>query len=377
MKMRNKKSKAGFILIVSCVMCLNLCTAGTVFAEETDAGREEITESAVSETSESAVSEISESAVDETAEPAAEESGVSVNEEAVRKLLEALDNTVYAETFGALKGGEKITEGTTSDAAGGLQQTLADFGREIEIDNNAGPATFGILNEVLQEYGLEEADTMDAAAYADLLSLVLLSRNEDGSYDDILAAYYDREDDDGLYRYLTGCMYFQSERYYKALEAFEESGYRDYEEKMKACEQPWPESGELWRNSEVYGQDMYLTFQVNSHDESEGMCFEVYTEDGTLAAVLFQTGSGSVTTKLPGGWYRIKDATGETWYGRKDAFGRYGSYEFMTFDEDDSDEYLTQLDSGYEWTITINVTEGNPDATGVGAQDSDWESWAG
>ncbi|MBQ9031765.1 MAG: hypothetical protein IJ106_09990 [Parasporobacterium sp.] len=48
----------------------------------------------------------------------------------------------------------------------------------------------------------------------------------------------------------------------------------------------------------------------------------------------------------------------------------------MSFDEFEEDEYLTWLGAGYEWTITINVTEANPDATGVGSVYSDWDSWS-
>ena len=261
--MKNPKGKAGFILMLSCFLLINLCTAGTVLAEETTSSAEEAASSAA-ETASSAAETASSAAetAESVSESSAAENDAAAEDDIRRELLTALDNPVYVETLAVLKGGEKITEGTTSDAARGLQQALSDMGREIEIDGNAGPATFGTLNEMLKEFGMEETDSVDDALYADILSLVLLSRNEDGSYDDILAAYYDREDDDGLYRYLTGCMYFQSERYYKALEAFEESGYRDYEEKMKACEQPWPESGELWCNSEVYGQDMYLKFNI-------------------------------------------------------------------------------------------------------------------
>ena len=392
MKTKNNMVKMGFVRSLSCVLFVSLFTAGTVFAQDTgDAAGESaastVEESAVSTVEESAASTAEESAsstVEESTASTSEESTASSSEEkpsfevddALQKVLDALDNPVYAETLEALKGGEKITEGTASDAAFGLQQALADLGREIEVDSVAGPATFETLNQVMKDYGLDETDTVDAALYADLLPLVLASRDEDGSYDDILREYFDGKEDE-KYLYMKGCVYFQTEHYYKALEAFADSHYGDYEERMAACEQPWPESGELWHNSEVYGQDMYLDFQVNSYDESEGMCFEVYTEDGVLASVLFQTGTGMVTTKLPGGNYRIKDATGETWYGRKDAFGRDGHYEYMSFDEIDSDEYLTQLDSGYEYTITINVQEGTPDGTGVGSVNSDWESWVG
>ena len=121
---------------------------------------------------------------------------------------------------------------------------------------------------------------------------------------------------------------------------------------------------------------MVLQFEVESADESKAMCFEVYTEDGTKASVLFLAGSGTVSTSLPGGNYRIKDAAGADWYGLDDAFGRDGSYELMRFDEFAEDEYLTRLDPGYEWTITVDVTEEHPDAADVGSTETDWEGWA-
>lgn len=48
-------------------------------------------------------------------------------------------------------------------------------------------------------------------------------------------------------------------------------------------------------------------------------------------------------------------------------------YEYMRFDEIDGDEYLTELTSGYEWTISLNVS--NATGTGVGSVDTDWDSW--
>lgn len=348
------KAKAGFILILSCSLFMNQYAA--VFAQEEDT----VTES----TAETSVEEIS----------AAE--NVSAGKDAVlQQILEALDTPVYSETYEALKGGETVASGTNGSTAGGVQQTLVDLGCDISVDSMAGPATLGAVNQVLQEFGEEETDTVDDAVYADLLSYLLLSKDNDGSYENLLMDYFGGEEDEGRYQYLKGCAFLQTEHYYKAMEAFGNSSYADAKERMQACEQPLPETGELWHNSEVIGQDMYLTFKVNSPDEARGMCFEVYTEDGTLAAVLFQKGSGSVTTKLPGGNYRIRDASGDTWYGRADSFGPEGSYEFMVFDEFEDDEYLTRLDSGYEWAISINMQGGGPDAAGVGSEQSSWEDW--
>ena len=113
---------------------------------------------------------------------------------------------------------------------------------------------------------------------------------------------------------------------------------------------------------------------INSYDESIGRYFKVFAEDGTLAACLFITGSGTVSTSLPGGIYKIMDATGDTWYGTSEAFGPDGYYEYMVFDEVEGDRYLTILDAGYEWTISVNVTE-NTGGTGVGSESFDWDSW--
>ena len=54
-------------------------------------------------------------------------------------------------------------------------------------------------------------------------------------------------------------------------------------------------------------------------------------------------------------------------------FGREGRYEYMVFEEIEGDDYLTDLEAGYEWTITINVTE-STEGTGVGSEEVDWES---
>ena len=100
----------------------------------------------------------------------------------------------------------------------------------------------------------------------------------------------------------------------------------------------------------------------------------VYTEDNVLASTMFVHGSGKASARLPGGNYRIRDAAGTEWYGEKETFGKNGSYEYMVFNEVPGDEYLTVLDAGYAWTISVSVSEATG-GTGVGSDETDWESW--
>lgn len=320
--------------------------------------------------------EAQDAAADDAGE-AAEESEEAGDSETdiIDEILAALHNDTYSNTLSALKEGEIVKNGTVSDTAAGLQQTLVDLGCGIDVDGSAGPKTFTALNSVLETIGQATAEQVDAEVYSRLLPPLLIAADEEKA-DEILWNYYENTENSNQYLYVKGCVFYVQGRYYHAKEMFEESHYQDYEERATACEQPVPANGELWHNDSMYSQAMYLTFTVNSSNESESMYFEVYTEDGTLASTLFLTGSGSVTTSLPGGNYRIKDATGTNWYGMKDTFGRYGSYEFMEFYEFEDDEYLTALDSGYEWTITVNITEGSASGTDVGAYSTDWDTWS-
>ena len=288
-------------------------------------------------------------------------------------ILTVLNNGIYSDTLAALQGGEVISYGAVSQTAAGLQQTLVDFGCDIAVDGSAGPGTFAALNSVLESFGMEQTDAVDAPLYAELLKLLLIGSNEPAARS-LLADQYGEGKDGGEFDYLRGCALYAQGRYYSAKEAFEYSQYKDYQERAAACVQPWPGNGELWHNSSYYSQSMYLSFQINSYDESIGRYFKVFAEDGTLAACLFITGSGTVSTSLPGGIYKIMDATGDTWYGTSEAFGPDGYYEYMVFDEVEGDRYLTILDAGYEWTISVNVTE-NTGGTGVGSESFDWDSW--
>jgi len=148
----------------------------------------------------------------------------------------------------------------------------------------------------------------------------------------------------------------------------------DAEDMAQKCIRPWPKNGELWHNQDLRSNEVWLSFSVNQADDSMGRYFMVYTEENVLAATLFIHGSGKVTTKLPGGRYRIREAQGTEWYGTKETFGREGHYEFMVFNEFEGDDDLTDVPAGYETTITINASE-STEGTGVGSEETDWDSW--
>ena len=353
-------------------------------ATEEVAAEEGAAEEAAAE--EAAVEEVAaaEAAAEEAAAEEAAAEKAAAAEEAARaealaekaaEVLGYLDNEAYANTMASLQEGNVINYGDYSYDASGLQQLLVDLGWPISVDGSAGPATFNALNTILANLGTEEASAVDGEIYWQLLALQLMNTDAETA-DEILPKYYDEEEENGSrYYYIKATLLFTQEKYYHAMEAYQESQYGDWEEKAALCPQAWPSGGEMWHNTNYYSSQMSLSFKVNSYDEDLGRCFEVYTADNVLVSVLFLTGSGTVTTWLPGGVYKIKNASGSEWYGFADAFGRYGDYEFMEFDEDESNIYLTWLDAGYEWTITINVQEADPDTANVGSVYTDWEDW--
>ena len=171
--------------------------------------------------------------------------------------------------------------------------------------------------------------------------------------------------------YQAGLRYMKEEKYYSALESFRMSYLEEADELAQKCIQPWPKTGEIWHHSSIKGR-IPLTVKVNQSSE-RAMLVRIYKSD-TLVACLFIGGSGQATTKLPAGTYVIKDGTGYEWYGLKEAFGREGSYEIMTFGANDSEQVTLQ--SRYEYTIRINVSDGSSSGEGIGSKYEDWDGFA-
>ncbi len=303
--------------------------------------------------------EVSEEEVSEEEEPATGAiGGVDVDE-----VLDALGEDVYRDTYKALLAGETIAKGSKGDAAKGVQQTLVAFGQDIAVDGSVGPRTIAALNAVQAAFGLEQTESLDASQFAALLPRLLIVTDPDGA-DGLM---YGRLD--GEFDHMRGCALALQGKHYSAKQAFEQSGWGDWEERAAACVQEWPKTGLLYKNPDVPGSNTQLTVQFNT-DADTAMLVKIYTSENVLARTLFIGGTGKATVKLPAGVYLIKDGTGHDWYGEAEAFGDEGSYEIMTFD---GGEQLVELKKNYATTITVNVQEDNPDAEGVG---SDWESWS-
>jgi hypothetical protein len=170
--------------------------------------------------------------------------------------------------------------------------------------------------------------------------------------------------------YNRACTLFDEGKYYSAKAAFEKSAYKDWEQRAAACVQPMPETGELFHDENMTSDNMILAFCVESQDDNKGMYITVYTKDKKLVESLFIKGADTVETKIPGGEYYIKDASGTEWYGADEQFGPDGHYETMVFNEIEGDPYLTAPEEGYRWLITINTSPSV--GQGVGSEENSW-----
>ena len=286
-------------------------------------------------------------------------------------ILKALNQKTYEETLNALKKGETITKETESDTVSGLRQTIRDFSLEISDGKTADDELFDGLNKVLKTFGMDETDTVDEKTYTDLLSLLLIVKDEEAAAK--MKEWYEKDGQEGRYDYLKASALYLDEHYFLAKEIFETCTYKDSAERAASCVQPFPETGELWHNKDMISEKMELEINVSFvDDEEEGRYIMIYSEEGENAANIFIGGADAIVSKLPGGNYRMKSATGKEWYGIKDMFGKEGKYENLIFNEFEDDKYLTKLEEGFRWTITINTS--NVGQT-VDTEDVGWEQW--
>ncbi len=177
-------------------------------------------------------------------------------------------------------------------------------------------------------------------------------------------------EDAGKAEYDRACALFDEGKFYSAKEAFEKSTYGDWEQRAKACVQTMPETGELFHDEAMTSDNMKLNFVVADSDANKGRYIVVLTKDKKPVESVFIKGAGTVETWLPGGEYYMKDSSGTEWYGVDEQFGPDGYYETMVFDEVEGDRYLTSLEEGYIWDITINSSE--TVGQGVGSEETNW-----
>ena len=165
---------------------------------------------------------------------------------------------------------------------------------------------------------------------------------------------------------------FREEKYYSAWKAFTGSKYEDWQDWADQCPQERPATGETWHAPDQWLQDMELTIRVDQSPATD-MFFRIYKE-GSPVSYVYISGPDEVTVKLPGNAeYTIKDGIGRTWYGEKEAFGKTGTYETMTFDDNGTE--TVYLQSGYAYTLSINVSD-TAGGTDVDSKEESWENFA-
>ena len=170
-------------------------------------------------------------------------------------------------------------------------------------------------------------------------------------------------------RYEEAMALFNEEKYYSARQAFIESQYGDWEEMAAKCVRERPSAGELWHDPATKSKEISLTFRIDQ-PEDQSIFIRIF-KYGKPVSNLFVPGPGNVTVKLPGtSLYTIRDGIGRVWYGEKEAFGREGSYETMIFDDKGKETIF--LESGYEYTISINIKGSGTD---IGSRREDWDSF--
>lgn len=308
----------------------------------------------------------------------AEDSGISETDTTETEMippdqiLDAFGNDVFRTTYDALSQGEEISNGTKSDTAKGLQDTLNEFGRGLTTDGAAGNLTFEALHQVQEALGLEVTETVSQDTYLQLLKYLLLDTDESlaasalGSTDSSEAAYQHAK-----VLKLKG-------QGYLAKQKFEESQWDDWEAQAAECVQAWPENGKIAQNPTIQGSEVELVIERNG-TEGTAMQVDICTMEGEVVQSLFIQNSGQAAAYLPSGTYVIKSTGGSDWYGPADAFGEDHSWSVMTFDSDEDPSQkvpYVNLPAG-SWIITINTSDYDPTAESVGSMSmEDYLAWS-
>lgn len=297
----------------------------------------------------------------------------------MEKILETLGDPLYTTTYKHLSEGNLISNPEISDYSKALQSILVGLGQSLTVDGNAGDQTFAAVHNAQKVLGKPQSDTVDASLFEDLLKCLYIVRQEKAA-DELKLSRSAEEDSNILlktmdlqkYEYLAGLAFWIRGEFYDASVHFEVCGRDDADALVNACKQPWPATGILYQNPNYYAQDTHLIIQVESRDPAYAGLYKIVAQNGDTAANLFIAGANAADVWLPGGIYSLKEATGKNWYGNRDLFGKDASYETMLFYEFEGQNELTYLESGYEWIITVNISQANPDGTNVGSQWTDY-----
>ena len=169
-------------------------------------------------------------------------------------------------------------------------------------------------------------------------------------------------------KYQEACALADAGLYYSAAQAFGESGFGDWDQKAEECVQH-PSSREVWEASWQSDDSVYLNVRVNQSEDALTQ-LNFYSRGEWVAALLLK-GSGEYRLSPQAGECTILAATGKTWYGFREGFGRDGSYQTLTFEDGGE---TTDLYYWTEYSLSLHVSasdEGDP----VGGKKSSWENF--
>ncbi len=276
----------------------------------------------------------------------------------------------YRDAYDKLRESEPIANGTQNETVRTIQTIFNEFGFELPLTGGFYNQSLASLQTIEETFGMEKTNSLDAATLERILINLLYYRaakNETSEEEtfpntpnfDELERNLNLGTEAGNHLYLKACGLQMAGAYYKAYQTFEESGSDDYEQRMDACAQDWPATGQIDRDPNFYGTNTSLTFRIGK-DADTAVIIKILRR-GVTVSTLFLGRGDTVTAYLAGDTqYQLKLGMGEKWYGIKDAFGPDGYYEVMTY-EDGTDTVF--LEAGGIYTLSINTTtttEGDP-----------------
>ena len=269
----------------------------------------------------------------------------------------------YKDALEALRGGDPIANGTQNETVRTVQAIFNEFGFELPLTGGFYNQSLASLQTIEETFGMEKTNSLDAVTLERILINLLYYRaakNETSEEEafpntpdfDELERNLDLGGDAGNHLYLKACGLQMAGAYYKAYQAFEESGADDSAQRMEACAQDWPATGQIDRDPNFYGTNTSLTFRIGK-DADTAVLIKILRK-GVTVSTLFLGRGDTVTAYLAGDTqYQLKLGMGEKWYGIKDTFGDDGYYEVMTY-EDGTDTVF--LETGGIYTLSINTT---------------------
>lgn len=284
----------------------------------------------------------------------------------INAIIDALGEPLYQAAYDDLAQEIVLKQGDTSDTVKGFQTLLVAFGYDIAINSKAGTKTIRFLKELQAAFGLEQTDTLGAEDFSFFLMCLYINEDQDAAEELLVGGELT---DSEFYYLLGGCaevagLYYTAYDYYMYYSS-EANAY----DRALACIQAWPDKGEVYRKADYNGNQTKLHIKIENQNEGYASYIKIYDETGDWISGLFVSGSGTVTAKLLKGVYTVRIGTGETWYGPLEAFGDEGTYETLLFD---GDAEQVELQSGYEYTLTINTSTSDPEADGVGSEYTDF-----